>query len=153
MRAIEQRPLLWETLTWEDAGSLREAGVNVCLLPVGATEQHGPHLGMGMDSVNATMLCKAVSRETGVPVLPTLSYGCSLGHSRRWPGTLSLQPQTLIDGVVQIFDWLYSAGFKRLLVVNGHVGNAAPLRCVVDLIRSRWDDGLARVCNIAEISP
>jgi creatinine amidohydrolase len=153
MRAIEQRPLLWEKLTWEDAGSLRDAGVNMCLLPVGATEQHGPHLGTGMDSVNATMLCQAVSRETGTPVLPTLSYGCSLGHSRRWPGTLSLQPQTLMDVIVQIFDWLYSAGFKRLIIVNGHVGNAAPLRCAVDLIRGRWDDAMARVCNIAEFSP
>jgi len=64
-----------------------------------------------------------------------------------------LSPQTLIEMVVEIFDWLYSAGFKRILLVNGHVGNTAPLRCAVDLIRSRWDDALARVCNVAEISP
>jgi len=153
MHAFEQRPLLWQALTWEEAGSLRKSGVNLCLLPIGATEQHGPHLGVGMDSRNATLLCEAVSRETGAPVLPTLSYGCSLGHSRRWPGTISLSPQTLIEMVVEIFDWLYSAGFKRILLVNGHVGNAAPLRCAVDLIRSRWDDALARVCNVAEISP
>jgi creatinine amidohydrolase len=152
MHAFEQRPLLWQTLTWEEAGSLRESGMNLCLLPVGATEQHGPHLGLGMDSRNATLLCEAVSRETGAPVLPTLSYGCSLGHSRRWPGTISLSPQTLIGMVVEIFDWLYSAGFKRLLLVNGHVGNAAALRCAVDTIRSRWDDGLARVCNMGELS-
>jgi len=153
MHAFEQRPLLWQTLTWEETGSLRESGMNLCLLPVGATEQHGPHLGLGMDSRNATLVCEAVSRETGAPVLPTLSYGCSLGHSRRWPGTISLSPQTLIEMVVEIFDWLHSAGFKRLLLVNGHVGNAAPLRCAVDIIRSRWDDGLVRVCNMAELSP
>ena len=153
MHAFEQRPLLWQALTWEEAGSLRKSGVNLCLLPIGATEQHGPHLGVGMDSCNATLLCEAVSRETGAPVLPTLSYGCSLGHSRRWPGTISLSPQTLIEMVVEIFDWLYSTGFKRILLVNGHVGNTAPLRCAVDLIRSRWDDALARVCNVAEISP
>jgi len=152
MHAFEQRPLLWQTLTWEETGSLRESGMNLCLLPVGATEQHGPHLGLGMDSRNATLLCEAVSRETGAPVLPTLSYGCSLGHSRRWPGTISLSPQTLIGIVVEIFDWLYGAGFKRLLLVNGHVGNAAALRCAVDTIRSRWDDGLARVCNMPELS-
>jgi creatinine amidohydrolase len=86
-------------------------------------------------------------------MLPPLPYGCSLGHSRRWPGTLSLQPQTLAETVVEIFEWLYGAGFKRLLLVNGHVGNAAPLRCAVETIRSRWDDALARVCNVAEISP
>jgi creatinine amidohydrolase len=105
-----------------------------------------------MDTGNASALCAAVSRATGVPVLPALPYGCSLGHSRRWPGTLALQPQTLTDTVVEIFDWLQGAGFKRLLIVNGHVGNAAPLRCAVEIIRSRWDDALARVCNVAELS-
>jgi creatinine amidohydrolase len=151
--ALQQRPLLWASLTWEEIGSLRQSGMDLCLLPVGATEQHGPHLGVGMDSRNATLLCEAVSRETGAPVLPTLSYGCSLGHSRRWPGTIALQPQTVIDLAVQIFDWIYGAGFKRLLLVNGHVGNFAPLRCALEIIRSRFDDALVRVCNVAEISP
>lgn len=153
MHVIEQKTLLWETLTWEEVGSLRDSGVSLCLMPVGATEQHGPHLGTGMDSRNATLLCEAVSRETGVPVLPTLGYGCSLGHSRRWPGTLSLQPQTLMEVVVEIFGWFQGAGFKQLILVNGHVGNAAPLRCAVDVIRSRWDGAMACVCNVAEISP
>jgi creatinine amidohydrolase len=152
MHAIEQRPLFWEKLTWEEIKALRKTGMNLCLLPVGATEQHGPNLGVGMDSRNATLLCEAVSRETGAPVLPALNYGCSLGHSRRWPGTLSLPPQTLMDVATEIFDWLYQSGFKKLLMVNGHVGNAAPLRCAVDIIRSRYDDGMARVCNVAEIS-
>jgi creatinine amidohydrolase len=86
-------------------------------------------------------------------VLPTLSYGCSLGHSRRWPGTLALQPQTLTESVVEIFEWLHAAGFQRLMLVNGHVGNAAPLRCALEIIRSRFDDAMVRVCNVAEISP
>lgn len=151
--ALQQRPLLWSSLTWEEIGWLRQSGMNLCLLPVGATEQHGPHLGVGMDSRNATLLCEAVSRETGAPVLPTLSYGCSLGHSRRWPGTIALQPQALIETVVQIFDWIYTADFKRIIFVNGHVGNFAPLRCALEIIRSRFDDALVRICNVAEISP
>ena len=153
MNALQQRPLLWQTLTWEEIGSLRRSGMDLCLLPVGATEQHGPHLGVGMDSFNATLLCEAVSRETGVPILPTLSYGCSLGHSRRWPGTIALSPQMLIDMVAEIFDWVHGAGFKRLILVNGHVGNAAPLRCALEIIRSRFDDAMVRLCNVAEISP
>ena len=112
MQAIKQRPLLWENLTWGRWEGLRDAGGSLCLLPVGATEQHGPHLGVGMDSRNAMLLCEAVSRETGVPVLPALGYGCSLGHSRRWPGTLSLQPQTLMDVIVDFFDWLHGAGLQ-----------------------------------------
>jgi creatinine amidohydrolase len=151
--AIQQRPLFWESLTWEEIETLRRSGIDLCLLPVGATEQHGPHLGVGMDSRLATSLCEAVSGETGTPVLPTMNYGCSLGHSRRWPGTIALQPQTLMDAIAQIFDWIYASGFKRLIVVNGHVGNFAPLRCALEIIRSRFDDGMVRICNVAEISP
>lgn len=140
-------------MTWEEIGSLRSSGMDLCLLPLGATEQHGPHLGTGMDTCNAAKLCEAVSCATGVPVLPALPYGCSLGHSRRWPGTLALSPQTLIELVVEIFDWLHGAGYRRLLLVNGHVGNSAPLRCALELIRSRFDDAMARICNVAELSP
>ena len=149
----EKLPVLWDRLTWEEIGRLRQADMRLCLLPAGATEQHGPHLGVGMDTCNATKLCEAVSALTGVPVLPPLAYGCSLGHSRRWPGTLALQPHTLTQTVVEIFDWLHGAGFHRLLVVNGHVGNTAPIRCALEVIRSRWDNALVGCCNVADISP
>ncbi|HLP77589.1 MAG TPA: creatininase family protein, partial [Candidatus Paceibacterota bacterium] len=59
----------------------------------------------------------------------------------------------LINLVVEIFDWICTAGFKRLFLVNGHVGNFAPLRCALEIIRSRWDDAMVRICNVAEISP
>jgi creatinine amidohydrolase len=146
-------PVMWDRLTWEEIAQLRQRGMRLCLLPAGATEQHGPHLGVGMDTCNAAKLCEAVSSLTGVPVLPPLAYGCSLGHSRRWPGTLALLPQTVIQTVVEIFDWLHGAGFNRLLLVNGHVGNAAPLRCALEVIRSRWDDAMVGSCNVADISP
>ncbi len=143
----------WEILTWEEIAALRNSGMDSALLAVGATEQHGPHLGVGMDSVNAKLLTEAVSAQTGVPLLPVVSYGCSLGHSRRWPGTIALQPGTLTEMVVQIFEWIQVFGFRRLFIVNGHVGNAAPLRCALEIIRSRFDDALVRLCNVAEISP
>ena len=146
-------PVRWETLTWEEIAKLRRAGMDTVLLPVGATEQHGPHLGVGMDSMNASLLGAAVSARTGIPVLPGISYGCSLGHSHRWPGTLALQPNTLTETVVQIYDWLHAAGYRRLFIINGHVGNSAPLRCALEIIRSRFDDALLRLCNVAEISP
>jgi len=146
-------PVRWETMTWEEIAALRRAGTDTALLPVGATEQHGPHLGVGMDSVNANLVCAAVSAKTGIPVLPGINYGCSLGHSRRWPGTLALQPNTLTETVVQLYEWLHAAGYRRLFIINGHVGNSAPLRCALEIIRSRFDDALIRLCNVAEISP
>src|ERR1700744_2781023 len=92
----------WSSRTWAELPKVLADAAGAAILPVGATEQHGPHLGCGMDAVLADVLCAAVAKRTSVPVLPTLSYGCSLGHSRRWPGTLTLTPQTLIEVVRQI---------------------------------------------------
>lgn len=147
------RPLDWSQLTWTEIGELTARGVDSVLLPCGATEQHGPHLGTGMDSALARKLCAAVSQLTRVPVLPALSYGCSLGHSHRWPGTLALQPQTLIALVTDIGDWLHRAGFRRLFLINAHVTNAAPLRCALETLRSRYDDLMVALINTPEISP
>ncbi len=139
-------------MTWEEIAGLRADGMDAALLPVGATEQHGPHLATSVDSVTAERLAHAVSAETGVPVLPTLHYGCSLGHSRRWPGTLALQPQTLISLIVEIGEWAYHSGVRRLIMINGHVTNFAPLRCALEVLRSRFDDLLVAIRNVAELS-
>lgn len=152
-RPATARPVSWSRLTWEEIGRLPAEGMDAAILPVGATEQHGPHLGAGMDSALAARLCAAVSGRTGVPVLPLLPYGCSLGHSRRWPGTLSLSPQTLIAVVTEIGDWLQASGFRRLFLVNAHVTNAAPLRCALEVLRSRRDGLMVALVNTAVLSP
>ncbi len=109
--------------------------MDMCLLPIGATEQHGPHLPLNTDSVFATATCMYASAKTRVPMLPTLCYGCSLGHTDRWPGTLSLYPETLSTTVREIAGFLIRTGFKRLLIVNSHWGNTSSLRCAIDRLR------------------
>ncbi len=144
--------MLWQSMTWEEIASLRDSGMHTVILPVGATEQHGPHLTTAVDCITAEKLAHAVSAATGVPVLPTLPYGCSLGHSRLWPGTLALQPQTLIDCVVQIAEWCHAFAFKRFIIVNGHVTNFAPLRCALEILRSKFDDIMVAIRNVGEVS-
>lgn len=152
-RARLQPVRAWASLPWPEIAALPSSGMDAALLPVGATEQHGPHLGCGMDSMLADAVCAAVSAGTGVPVLPLLPYGCSLGHSHRWPGTLSLSPQTLIALITDIGDWLHAAGFRRLFLVNAHVTNAAPLRCALEVLRGRHDGLMVAVVNTATVSP
>jgi len=142
----------WHELTWEEVGHLVASGMNGAILPVGATEQHGPHLGCGMDAEIAAQLCRDAAAKTGVPLLPTLPYGCSIGHSKRWPGTLALSPKTLIDVVKDIGDWLYASGIRRLFMINSHVTNAAPLRCALEMLRAEHDDMMVALINSATIS-
>jgi creatinine amidohydrolase len=142
----------WHSLTWEEVGDLVAQGIDGAILPVGATEQHGPHLGCGMDAAIADKLCRAAAEATGVPLLPTLPYGCSIGHSKRWPGTLALQPKTLIDLVKDIGDWLYASGIRRLFIVNSHVTNQAPLRCALEMLRAEHDDMMVALFGSATLS-
>jgi creatinine amidohydrolase len=106
---------------------------------VGAVEQHGRHLPASTDTDIATAVCRAASARTGAPLLPTLWAGSSQAHTTAWPGTLSLSPRLLIDVVVELATWIRASGFTRLLLVNAHVGNAAPLRVAVDEIRARGE--------------
>ncbi len=140
-----------EQMPWPDVTAKMKV-VPAAILPIGATEQHGPHMGCGTDTVLADKLCKAVSEKTNVMMLPTMPYGCSIGHSQHWPGTIALQPKTLIDLIKEMGDWAYHSGVKKLFIVNTHVTNAAPLRCALEMLRAEHDDLMVAVLNSAKLS-
>ena len=142
----------WLERTWDELPADLSAARQSAILPVGATEQHGPHLGSGVDAVIAERLSGAVAERLRIPLLPTLAYGCSLGHSRRWPGTLALQPITMIEIVKQIGDWAYHSGVRRFFIVNAHVGNASPLRCSLEMLRAEHDDMMVALFNSGTLS-
>jgi len=144
--------MIWAERTWTEFHADLEAAKYTALLPIGATEQHGPHLATGMDTALADPLCRQASERTGALMLPTIPYGCSLGHSRRWPGTIALQPITLITVIKDIGDWAYASGVRRLLIVNSHVTNAAPLRCALEMLRAEHDNLMVAVVNSAHLS-
>lgn len=146
-------PILWEDLTWPEIPLVLAACGEAVLFPTGATEQHGPHLGTGVDTEIAVSVCREVSARTGVPVLPPLAFGCSLGHSQRWPGTISLSPRTLIAVLSEAGDWLHASGVRRLFFVNAHVTNFAPLRCALEELRSRHEDLMVSLIQTPDISP
>jgi creatinine amidohydrolase len=125
-------------LIWSELASpvLAPGPGQVALWPIGATEQHGPHLPTGTDTMIAEAVCRrAQELELSAAVLPALPIGCSAAHTVRWPGTLALRARTMIGLVVETAAWLAASGWDRLLLVNGHIGNVAPLRCAVDEIR------------------
>lgn len=135
----DAEPRLLGELTWPQIAELIDRGEVLCVLPIGATEQHGPHLPISTDSNIAEALCREASRRTGVPVLPTLWVGSSQAHTAAWPGTFSLPPRLLVDVVGELGRWVRASGFTKLLVVNAHVGNTAPLRVAIDELRARGE--------------
>jgi creatinine amidohydrolase len=135
----DARPCLLAELTWPQIARLVEAGEELCVLPVGATEQHGPHLPASTDTEIANAVCREASRRTGVPLLPTLWASSSQAHTTKWPGTFSLSPRLLVEVVVELARWVRASGFAKLLIVNAHVGNVGPLKVAVDELRAQGD--------------
>jgi creatinine amidohydrolase len=145
--------MFWAERTWPEIPAALEAVNGAAILPVGATEQHGPQLGCGMDFVLADKLCRKVAEVTGVPMLPVMPYGCSIGHSRRWPGTIALDPVLMTTLVTQIGTWAYHSGVRRLFIVNTHVTNFAPLRCALENLRATFDDMMITIINTGQMTP
>ena len=106
------------------AAARADRGHEVGLVPVGAIEQHGPHLPVGTDTIVASALCAAAGQATGSLVLPAISLGVSYGHGTVLAGTLSLTPELLVATVHQYVRWAAVTGLRRLIFVNAHLGNS-----------------------------
>src|SRR5207302_5429974 len=85
--------VLIENMTWPQLAKLIADGERLCLLPVGALEQHGRHLPTITDTSIAEAICHAVSIRTAVPVLPALWLTSSQAHTKKWPGTFAIKPR------------------------------------------------------------
>jgi creatinine amidohydrolase len=118
------------------------------LLPLGATEQHGPHLALNVDVVIPTAVCEGVARNIGGLVAPTIPYGNKSqprsGGGEAFPGTTSLDAHTLSLVIRDVIRGLGAHGVRRLVIVNGHFENSWPAVEGVDLgLRELRRDGIA----------
>jgi creatinine amidohydrolase len=113
-------------LTWPELREAVESGVGI-ILPVGSTEQHGPHLPLGCDSIIAGDLAMAVAEQTDMIVAPTVTYGYrsrpGTGGGQTFVGTTSLKGTTFISLVEDVLNEFIRHGFKRILLLNWHMEN------------------------------
>lgn len=108
-----------QNLTWEDIKEQIKISKGTVILPVGSTEQHGPHLPVGTDTMVANTLADAAARWTNVMVAPPLWFGWS-PHHMVLPGTITIRPEILVEITSDIIGSLQQHGFDKFIFVNGH---------------------------------
>jgi creatinine amidohydrolase len=127
----------WIDLTTAEFGAL-DRGRLIALLPVGATEQHGPHLPLSVDSRIAAALIKRVAdalpADFPLSVLPMLHFGVSPEHAD-FPGTLSLSAETMLALLMDIGKSVAAAGIKKLAILNSHGGQPQVLDIAAQKLR------------------
>jgi len=119
-------------LTWPEAAAVADR--SILAVPVGSTEQHGPHLPLGTDSdVAVTLAERLAAARADVLVAPPLPYG-SAGEHTGFPGTLSIGAAALELVLVELVR--SASAFAGVVLVSGHGGNAAPLAAAVTGLRA-----------------
>jgi creatinine amidohydrolase len=158
-----------EHLTSPDIESAIAGGMRTAVLPLGATEQHGAHLPLSVDSDHADRLAVLVAERLGdALVLPTVRVGCS-AHHLGFAGTLSLRAETLEAVCADCCESLALHGFRRVLIFSAHIGNypllseieprlSARFRSVLEVVAfadstailDAWRTTAARVAGLAD---
>ena len=104
------------------------------ILPVGTTEEHGPHMPVDTDARIAeaygTRLAAALVPEIPVLLMDTIRYGYSLKIMRQWPGTIIVRSRVFMDMVFDICRSLLDMGFEKLAILDCHGGHGGPLNTV-----------------------
>jgi len=114
-------------MTWPDVAAAVAAGATTVILPLGATEQHGPHLPLGTDTFRAAALAdRLAARLPEALVAPPLPIGCSDEHAG-FPGLLSLDAETLASVIVDCACRMVAWGARRLILLSAHGGNGRAL--------------------------
>lgn len=135
--------MFWDQLTSPEIDAL-DRNIPV-ILPIAATEQHGPHLPLATDRMIAEHFCKSLNarRPGDQLILPVVSVGCSEHHTD-FAGSLSVRHTTFLSQLMDVAGCVVKYGFKNLLILNSHGGNQAIGQTFVEVFGYRHSD-----CRVA----
>jgi creatinine amidohydrolase len=120
------RVVRWADLPWTEVRAAVEAQP-VVMLPIGAIEEHGPHMAVGADWMVARHLGEQIAEEADLLIMPSLPYG-PVWALAKFPGTLAIRDETLISTILDLERGLEQVGVKGIVIYSGHLGNMAALK-------------------------
>lgn len=125
-------------MTWQEFSKRKD---DIIILPIGATEQHGPHLPLSVDSIIAEEFACRIANEINGVVAPTLSYGYKSkplsGGGPLFPGTIDLNGLTLQNLVIDLIDEFVKDGFRKIYIFSAHFENEAFIVEAMDLCSNK----------------
>jgi creatinine amidohydrolase len=129
--------------TWTDIAAMPDKANVVIIQPVGAIEQHGPHLPLVVDSaIGLAVLGRALTQlDKNIPAyaMPPLHYGKSNEHWH-FPGTITLSATTMIAILMEVGESLYRAGFRKWVLLNSHGGQPQIMDIVARDLHQQYED-------------
>lgn len=121
MNTVKKNRIWLDELSTMEAKEAAENGT-IVIFPVGSVEEHGRHLPLCTDSIQAEYVAVEVARKTGCLLAPPFRQGiCNAGHN--FPGTISIRFETLFAVARDVLSELVRNGFNRLIVLTGHAGS------------------------------
>lgn len=137
-----QESIYYSDYRWPELKTFAEQNA-VILLPVGQTEEHGPHLPVGCDAMisrdTAAEVAHEAKKEMPVLVMPVVWAGYSGKGLKKWPGTITLPAEIVIATIEHIVVSLVDSGFKKILVMNSHGHHEGILRVAARNIADRCE--------------
>ena len=127
----EPRSCRLADLTSPEVADAISNGVDIVIVPVGSTEQHGAHLPLSTDSLHTVAVVEEVARRLPALVAPLIPVGRA-DHHMAFAGTITVTHDTLHAILRDWSDSFFRHGFRHVLVYSGHGGNAAPLARIID---------------------
>lgn len=132
-----------QELSWPAVRTyLDERASPAVLVPIGSTEQHGPHLPLGVDAYQAADLAGGIAEAADVLAAPPIWYG-DARHHLGFPGTVALSTETVVAVLRDVYDSLVGHGFATVVTVNGHrVANLPAIETAMDHATADHPDAL-----------
>lgn len=126
-----------DRVTWRDVAAYLKAGNDTVLIPVGSTEQYGPHLAMGTETRIVEAIATAVGEATGFAVAPTIPVNYTAMFSD-FPGVMHASLPTLEALLSESADSLCGGGFRHLLFINIHAATVGPMEAASRAMRRKY---------------